>query len=270
MNVHRLFILEDLFLQRWRPRAPPRPKLPAYWPCFRWSVGATEDIPRDHWASQSCQDANKCRVRSSVLAEFQPKPWWFQGLSCSFNWVSYPLVLTRTLGGGVPARGTRSGCFEMKGARPSGLCKSSHPRGKNSVGIKGSGKEQVSLARLPGSPFLLPPSTDAPPPVGVCGGGTPLPGHCSVEESPCASGIVCASWTSGSSSAWVWETLSSIFHFKGKEKIGCTHAQVCHCKQRRGCYFNIPIIDKIWDAKISLLPQSMHVRWWRWKVYKDR
>ena len=39
----------------------------------------------------------------SVLAEFQLKPSWFQGLCCSFSWMSYPLVLL-TLGGGVQAR----------------------------------------------------------------------------------------------------------------------------------------------------------------------
>lgn len=71
---------------------------------FCRSGQVTSDIHCDLWGLKSWQAGIKCGICRSVLAAFQLKPGWFEGLSCSFNWISYPLVLLLTPGGGVQAR----------------------------------------------------------------------------------------------------------------------------------------------------------------------
>lgn len=102
--------------------------LPASSPCFCCSGQVTSDIHCNLWGLESCQAGIKCSICWSVLAAFQLKPWWFEGLSCSFNWISYPLVLPLTLGGGVQAWVIGVPAFKRRG--PCRVGSVNHPPGE--------------------------------------------------------------------------------------------------------------------------------------------
>lgn len=113
-----LFIFVTFLLRRCQHRVAPTapPHAACYSPCSCCSGQVTEDSHCDLWDLESYQAGINC-ICWSVLAELQLKPRWFEGLSCSFNWISYPLVLLLTRGGEVQAEGSQE-CLLLSEGSP--------------------------------------------------------------------------------------------------------------------------------------------------------